>query len=102
VERSFKVLGSGGLTVTDVIPFYRELFSEDELLVPRSLQEYHDLVRQSLEDQDFNQRYRQRGFEAVMARHTYIHRALSMLQYLGINGLIEMKNEVVGNAEAAR
>jgi len=84
-ERVFKVLGSGGMTITDVTPAYREWFTPDELLVPGSLTEYHDLVRQALEDDDFNQHYRQIGYEAVQARHTYIHRARTLLEHLDID-----------------
>lgn len=85
VERAFKVMGTGGLAVTDVIPFYRELFTSDELLVPSSVDEFHDLVRQALADEDLNQHYRHTGHSAVMARHTYAHRARTILDYLGID-----------------
>lgn len=85
VERVFKILGSGELAVTDVTPFYRELFTPDELLVPSSLEEYHDMVQQALADGDFNQGYRARGYRAVMERHTYSHRARAILNCLGIN-----------------
>jgi hypothetical protein len=83
-ERVFKVLGSGGMTVTDVTPAYREWFSADELLVPGNLDQYHELVAQALGDDDFNQRYRQAGNAAVQARHTYAHRAQKLLEILGI------------------
>jgi spore maturation protein CgeB len=81
-ERVFKVLGSGGLAVTDVGP-YHEWFGPDELLVPQSLAEYHDMIRRALDDRDFNQRYREAGYEAVCARHTYAHRARLILHVLG-------------------
>jgi spore maturation protein CgeB len=84
-ESVFKVLGSDGMTITDVTPAYREWFTPNELLVPSSLAEYHDLVRQALEDDDFNQRYRQTGYEAVKAQHTYAHRARTLLEHVGID-----------------
>ena len=84
VERVFKVMGSKGLAITDVIPFYRELFAEDELLVPGSIDEYHEMIQQALTDDDFNQRYRRRGYDAIRARHTYAHRACAILGYLEI------------------
>jgi hypothetical protein len=83
-ERVFKVLGSGGMTITDVTPAYREWFSADELLVPASPTEYHNLVPQVLRDRDLNQRYRRKGHAAVWARHTYAHRARQLLDYLGV------------------
>jgi spore maturation protein CgeB len=82
-ERVFKVLGSGGMTVTDVAPGYREWFSEDELLVPTSVDEYHDMVQRALTDDQFNNSYRCKGYEAVLAKHTYVHRARTALVYFG-------------------
>lgn len=85
VERAFKVMGSGGLAIPDVIPFYRELFAEDELLVPHSVSEYHEMVHQALNDPAFNRRYRERGHQVVVQRHTYAHRAQQILKALGLS-----------------
>lgn len=84
-ERTFKIMGSGGLAVTDVAPAYRELFADDELLVPESMDEYHDMIQRALTDDEFGQGYRKRGYQAVLARHTYAHRAKTILGYLGID-----------------
>lgn len=83
-ERVFKVLGSGGCSITDAIPGYREWFSEEELPVPTSLVEYHEMVHTLLADADLNHAYRERGYQAIMDRHTYAHRALCVLQWLGL------------------
>ena len=85
VERVFKIMGSGGLAITDVVPFYRELFEPDELLVPRSLEEYHYMVKKTLDDDNFNMNYREKGYKAIMEKHTYVHRARSILNYLDID-----------------
>jgi Glycosyl transferases group 1 len=85
VERPFKIMGSGGLAVTDVIPFYRELFTPDELLVPADMAEYHEMARRALSDEAFNAEYRRRGYEAVVARHSYEARARHILQLLGLS-----------------
>jgi spore maturation protein CgeB len=83
-ERVFKVLGSGGMTITDATPGYRAWFTPNELLVPGNLDEYHEMVHQALDDSDFNHRYRLSGYRAVMERHTYAHRARMILNHLGI------------------
>lgn len=83
-ERVFKVLGSGGCSITDTIPGYREWFAEDELPVPTSLTEYREMVDALLRDDDLNAAYRARGHAAVLARHTYAHRAAAALARLGI------------------
>ncbi|HUX30113.1 MAG TPA: glycosyltransferase [Thiobacillus sp.] len=79
VERPFKVLGSGGLTVFDPVPAYTHLFGSDEALIPENEPQYHDMMRWMLEDDDANAAYRQRGRDAVLARHTYAHRAAEIL-----------------------
>lgn len=84
VERPFKVLGSGGLAVTDVVPVYRELFEPEELLVSGSVQEYHDMVKRALTDDDFNQSYRRKGYDAIVKRHSYAHRAMAILKLLNM------------------
>lgn len=81
-ERVFKVLGSGGFTITDAVPGYRQWFAEEELLVPRSVEEFHELVQLALMDDDFNQRYRVCGQRAVKERHQYSHRAMKALKIL--------------------
>ena len=85
VERAFKIMGSGGLAITDVVPFYRELFNPEELLVPENIDEYHYMVKKVLTDKDFNKKYREAGYKAIKDRHTYAHRARTILKYLDID-----------------
>jgi len=85
-ERIFKVLGSGGLAVTDVAPAYHELFAEHELLTPRNKGEYHAMIQRALTDEEWGRGYRERGRQAVLERHTYTHRAQAVLGYLNQKG----------------
>lgn len=82
VERPFKVLGSGGLTVFDCVPSYRELFSDDEALLPKTLSEYHQMMKLALSSKVFNRHYRETGRRAVLERHTYAHRCRKVLECL--------------------
>lgn len=83
-ERVFKVLGSGGLALTDATPAYREWFTPAELLVPGTLAEYHELAHMILSStEDFEER-RRRGRDAVLARHTYRHRAIEFAACMGL------------------
>lgn len=83
-ERVYKVLGSGGLCVTDAVPAYRDIFEEDELLVPESVDEYHEMVSAALKDPQAFSHYREAGYKAVRARHTYAHRAAAVIEALGL------------------
>jgi hypothetical protein len=85
VERVFKVAGSGGVAVVDVAPsYYKEIFSPHEILIPEDLPHYHELVRQALKDESFNERFRQSGIRAILDRHTYVHRGRLILEMLNI------------------
>jgi hypothetical protein len=83
-ERVFKVMGSFGCVVVDAVPAYRELYSEDELLVADSAEHFRDLVVELLRNEDRNHSYRMRGYTATVQRHTYRHRAEEILRYLGL------------------
>jgi len=83
VERPFKIMGCGGLTILDT-PSHRELFSDDEALMPASVEEYHQMARAILEDDGPYIRYRQAGYAAVLERHTYAHRARQIMEELGL------------------
>jgi hypothetical protein len=84
VERPFKVLGSGGLTVFDPVPAYEYLFGPEEALIPRNDLEYRELMDEALNNPDVNQTYRQRGRAAVLARHCYHHRAQKIVEEVGL------------------
>ena len=84
VERPFKVLGSGGLTVFDPIPAYWCLFGPGEALMPESEAEYHEMMEEALNNPAVNVLYRKRGREAVLARHCYHHRAQQIVEELGL------------------
>lgn len=88
VERAFKVMGCGGLALPDVAPGYGELFSEDELLMPQTVEQYHEMMQMVLNDPEANQRYRTNGHAAVMSRHLYTHRAARVMALFGHGGLV--------------
>lgn len=83
-ERVYKVAGLGGLCVADLCPGYRDLFAENELLMPRSYAEYLNLVRAILEGELEPEQLRRAGRQAVLERHLYEHRALAMLKACGL------------------
>jgi hypothetical protein len=84
-ERVFKVLGSMGCPVVDAVSTYRELYSEDELLVSKGSKDFVELVNLLLKDNEMNQSYREKGYQATLNRHTYEHRALDYLSYLNLS-----------------
>lgn len=86
-ERVFKVLGSYGCPVVDAVPAYRELYTENELLVSDGPEDFREIVEMLLSDVDMNERYRQRGHAATLDRHTYRHRAETILRELHMSSL---------------
>ena len=83
-ERVFKVLGSGGCPVVDAVPAYKELYSEDELLIAENEEHFHHLIKNLLSDRELNNLYRKKGMEATLSRHTYSHRAIEFLRLSNI------------------
>ncbi len=86
-ERGFKVLGAGGLGITDATSGYREWFGRDELLVPETLDEYREMIHAMLADPAAFQGLRERGRQAVLTRHTYRHRAEQFRRLIDPNAL---------------
>ncbi|MHC4156483.1 MAG: glycosyltransferase family protein [Planctomycetota bacterium] len=84
VERPFKILGSGGLTVFDPVPSYEYLFEPWEALIPRNDLEYRELMEEALNNPAVNQLFRQRGRDAVLSRHCYHHRAQKIVEELAL------------------
>ena len=85
VERGFKVLGSGGLTIFDCVSAYQHLFTKEEALLPETIDQYRDMMHLALTGDDFNARWRERGYKAVMERHTCVHRARRVLELLELD-----------------
>lgn len=78
VERPFKIMGCRGLTILDA-PCYRELFGPDEAPIATGADEYHVLVQTLMKDDALRATYREAGYQAVMKRHTYMHRVIKIL-----------------------
>jgi len=83
-ERVFKVLGSMGCPVVDAVSAYRELYSEDELLVSDGPEHFAELVEDLLKNEEMNCTYRNKGNKATIERHTYEHRAVTLMDQLGL------------------
>jgi spore maturation protein CgeB len=79
-ERVFKVLGSGGCPVVDAVPAYRELYTDNEILIAQDREHFNELIKNLLSNNELNMDYRDRGFKATISRHTYRHRAMEFLK----------------------
>ncbi len=83
-ERVFKVFGCGGCSVVDAVPAYRELFANDELIVPDTLGEFFDAMHELANNTQMRDMYSKNGYEAVRSRHTYINRVNTVLDKLDV------------------
>ncbi|MFX0138466.1 MAG: glycosyltransferase, partial [Candidatus Hodarchaeota archaeon] len=83
-ERVFKVFGSGGMTVVDAIPAYRDLFNKEELSIPGDENEFYEIVVELLKNDKLRSKYQKEGYEAVLKRHTYVHRAKKVMRILEV------------------
>jgi len=81
VERPFKIMGSGGVTILD-LPCYRELFLPGEVLIATHPDDYRTVVKVLLEDDEVRAIYREKGYQAVLRQHTYRHRVETIERHL--------------------
>jgi len=89
------VLGSGGLSIGDPVSAFRELFADDELAVAADAAEHGELVSHLLSDEAAASVLRTAGKNAVLARHTYAHRAAQVCSLLGIpHGEVPLQPEL--------
>lgn len=87
-ERVFKVLGSGGVALVDAVPAYRELFSEEEMFIPRDEHEFADYARMLLNNESMREQVKE-ARNAVLQRHTYRHRVIQVLENLAMDAHFE-------------
>lgn len=77
-ERYIKVPACKGFGISDHNPALREVFGPDEMLQAESPEHFHQMVRDFLAGRLDPTPWKERGFAAVQARHTYHHRALQI------------------------
>jgi len=81
-ERYFKTPACKAFCISDHNPSVREAFNKDELLMAESPEHFHELVREMLKGKIDTGHWREKTFNAVMAKHLYKHRALQILKAL--------------------
>lgn len=73
--RTFEIMATGSLCMTNWIPTIEELFTDGKnIVLYRSLDEMIDKTKYYLAHDDERERIAQAGYEEVMARHTIQHR----------------------------
>jgi len=87
-QRTYEIMGSGGLLLTSDTPEIRRLFTPGEdLIVSSSPEQTVELVKYYLETPDERQRISAQGQKAVAA-HAYANRAAEMLRILHEENII--------------
>ena len=87
-ERTFKIPGCGGFEICDYIPpkeVLRRYFREDEVVYAENSKDWFDKIYHYLNHPEEREAIRQKGTKRALADHTYKHRALEILEALGIN-----------------
>ena len=81
-ERYLKVPACRGFGIADHNPAFREIYSEDEVLQAKDSEHFHFLVNEFLSGKIDRENWRDKGYKATIARHTYKHRAIQIRQVL--------------------
>lgn len=81
-ERFWHIIGAGGLIVSDFIPQMLDFFSEDELIVAKTKEEFKEKV-------DYYSKHRKEGIDKlrrarykILNNHTYKHRIKQLIETL--------------------
>ena len=78
-ERYFKAPACKAFCISDQNPAVREVFAPDEVLQADSPEHFHKLVRDYLDGRIDTDRWAERGYDAVMRKHLYKHRAQQII-----------------------
>ena len=84
VERNYKILGSGGMLVSDYVEEARDLFTEQELPMFKTPAEYHEAVQHFAASPDEAACRSVWGRRAVLMKHTYHHRVADLFDAFGM------------------
>lgn len=84
--RFFEIMMAGGLQLGSYCPEMAEMIRHGEhVFYFRKPEQLPDLLRQILENEGLRAKVAQAGYEAVLAGHTYRHRAEQILGLLGVS-----------------
>ena len=75
-ERIFQVILAGGFCVTDNNPLTREFFSEDEVPMAMTKEEYREKIMYFVNHQEERLPYMQKAKQRILDEHLYIHRII--------------------------
>ncbi len=81
-ERIYKLYGMGGFALCDNNPCLKEYFNEDEIVFCSNPEEMIDKAEYYLKNKQERVKIAENGHRAVMARHTYYHRASALISRL--------------------
>ena len=79
VNREGQGYGQWWVSGDKLITGFCGIFAPDELIV-LNVQKYSTTVQQSLVKSDFDRRYREKEYHAIMVRYEYVHCARSILE----------------------
>jgi len=60
----------------------REIFTQEEILQAESAEHFHDIVREVFVGNINTEQWRNAGYEAVLKKHLYSHRAEQIMNAL--------------------
>jgi hypothetical protein len=80
--RNFETMGCQTCLLTSAHPDYFELgmVNQDNCLIYNSYSELHNNLKVAIEIDDWREKIAKKGYELVKARHTYKHRAQTILE----------------------
>lgn len=80
--RTFKIPASGGFEISDYVPQIREYFSEDEIVMPTSDEQWFELIEYYLKHDKERKEIQQKATAKALREHTFHNRVQTILRRL--------------------
>lgn len=84
IERPFKLMSNKCFMIADYVEGMSRLFSEDEVVMAKSPEEFHKLVDHYLANPDERKSFIEKAYSRVIKEHTYFNRVYDIFDRLNL------------------
>lgn len=97
IERPFKLMSNKCFVISDYVDGLRDLYSDQELVLARTPEEFINTVYFYLDNPDKRHTFRLNGYKKTIKEHTYFDRIVHLCNKLNLStkAILEAKEKVV-------
>lgn len=90
IERPYKLLANKSFVVSDSVAGLNKLFTEEELVRAKDAKEFEKLIRHYVANPNERLPFIEKGYQAVIAKHTYFDRVKKIFDKLKMPEQVEL------------